>query len=63
MPPSCIRDVWGVAKVYETYVGAKQFEEPDQFLKRLEMQAKSMVQQQVDQDRLTGWISTHLKWL
>ncbi len=26
VPPSCIRDVWGVAKVYETYVGAKEFQ-------------------------------------
>jgi len=26
IPPSWIRDVWGVAKIYETYVGAKQFE-------------------------------------
>lgn len=28
MPPQAIRNVWGVAKVYETYVGAKQFQ-PD----------------------------------
>tara|TARA_R110000824_G_scaffold5670_11_gene26175 strand:+ start:25918 stop:26907 length:990 start_codon:yes stop_codon:yes gene_type:complete len=26
IPPSWIKDVWGVAKIYETYVGAKQFE-------------------------------------
>jgi len=26
VPPRCIRDVWGVAKIYETYVGAKAFE-------------------------------------
>jgi len=26
IPPQSIRDVWGVAKAYETYVGAKQFE-------------------------------------
>lgn len=25
-PPQSVRDVWGVAKAYETYVGAKQFE-------------------------------------
>tara|TARA_Y100001937_G_scaffold120507_1_gene177856 strand:- start:2832 stop:3839 length:1008 start_codon:yes stop_codon:yes gene_type:complete len=29
VPPKCIRDVWGVAKIYETYVGAKDFEGPD----------------------------------
>lgn len=26
IPPSAIRDVWGVAKAYETYVGSKNFE-------------------------------------
>jgi len=26
IPPSWIRDVWGVAKIYETYVGAREFE-------------------------------------
>ena len=26
VPPQSIRDVWGVAKIYETYVGAKDFE-------------------------------------
>lgn len=25
-PPQSVRDVWGVAKMYETYVGAKKFE-------------------------------------
>ena len=26
VPAKCIRDVWGVAKIYETYVGAKDFQ-------------------------------------
>ncbi len=30
VPPKSIRDVWGVAKIYETYVGAKEFEGPDE---------------------------------
>ena len=30
VPPKAIRDVWGVAKIYETYVGAKDFEGPDE---------------------------------
>ena len=30
VPPNAIRDVWGVAKIYETYVGAKKFEGPDE---------------------------------
>jgi adenylosuccinate synthase len=29
IPHTAIRDVWGVAKVYETYVGAKDFEDSD----------------------------------
>ena len=26
VPPQAIRNVWGVAKIYETYVGAKEFQ-------------------------------------
>ena len=26
LPPSSVRDVWGVAKIYETYVGSKKFQ-------------------------------------
>jgi len=26
IPPQAIRDIWGVAKIYETYVGAKDFQ-------------------------------------
>jgi len=26
LPPKAVRDVWGVAKVYETYVGSKKFQ-------------------------------------
>lgn len=29
VPPQCIRNVWGVAKIYETYVGAKSWQPPD----------------------------------
>lgn len=29
VPPSSLRNVYGVAKIYETYVGAKDFEMPD----------------------------------
>lgn len=29
VPPQCIRGVWGVAKIYDTYVGAKRFEPED----------------------------------
>jgi adenylosuccinate synthase len=29
IPPAWVQDVWGVAKIYETYVGAKSFEPPE----------------------------------
>ena len=29
VPPQAIRNVWGVAKIYETYVGAKSFQPKD----------------------------------
>jgi len=29
IPPQAVRNVWGVAKAYETYVGAKQFQPKD----------------------------------
>ena len=29
IPPKAVRDVWGVAKIYETYVGSKKFEPKD----------------------------------
>ena len=35
VPPSAIRDVWGVAKIYETYVGAKDFEGPDEIFDKI----------------------------
>ena len=35
VPPNCIRDIWGVAKIYETYVGAKEFEGPDEIFEEI----------------------------
>ncbi len=35
VPTSCIRDVWGVAKIYETYVGAKKFEGDDEIFQEI----------------------------
>jgi len=35
IPPSWVRDVWGVAKIYETYVGSKNFEPPEAVFPRL----------------------------
>lgn len=35
VPASKIRNVWGIAKVYETYVGAKKFEPDDSIFKSI----------------------------
>ena len=35
VPPQAIRDIWGVAKIYETYVGAKSFEPADPIFAKL----------------------------
>lgn len=35
VPPKAVRDVWGVAKVYETYVGKKQFEPNDPIFEKI----------------------------
>jgi len=35
IPPQAIRNVWGVAKIYETYVGKKEFEPDDPIFARI----------------------------
>lgn len=35
IPPSAVRDVWGSAKIYETYVGAKKFEPNDPVFQKI----------------------------
>lgn len=35
VPPQAIRDVWGVCKIYETYVGAKEFQGIDPALEEV----------------------------
>ena len=37
IPPQAVRKVWGVAKMYETYVGAKKFEPQDEVFKMLRL--------------------------
>jgi adenylosuccinate synthase len=34
--PRSLRNVWGVAKIYETYVGAKQFQPPNQIFNKIQ---------------------------
>lgn len=41
IPIDCIRDIWGVCKAYDTYVGAKQFQNPDdKFLELLQIKGE-----------------------
>jgi adenylosuccinate synthase len=35
IPPEAVRDIWGVAKIYETYVGAKKFEPNDPVFEKI----------------------------
>lgn len=35
IPPQAVRDVWGVGKIYETYVGAKAFEPDEEVFRRI----------------------------
>ena len=37
VPPQAVRSVWGVAKIYETYVGAKSFQPDGQVFDALQM--------------------------
>ena len=36
VPPKAIRHIWGVAKAYETYVGAKQFQPQGEMFKKIQ---------------------------
>lgn len=35
IPPEAVREIWGVAKIYETYVGAKKFEPNDPVFEKI----------------------------
>ncbi len=35
VPPTAVRNVWGVAKIYETYVGSKKFQPDDEVFKKI----------------------------
>tara|TARA_Y100000592_G_scaffold50021_1_gene79208 strand:- start:16177 stop:17184 length:1008 start_codon:yes stop_codon:yes gene_type:complete len=35
VPPTAIRDIWGVAKIYETYVGTKKFQGDDEIFNEI----------------------------
>ena len=35
LPPTAIRNVWGVAKIYETYVGSKKFQPKDDVFNKI----------------------------
>ena len=40
IPPHTIRDIWGVGKIYETYVGSKNFESSDSVFKKIRKSGK-----------------------
>ena len=40
VPPQSIRNVYGVAKIYETYVGAKRFEPKDPIFEKIRVQGE-----------------------
>ena len=35
LPPQSVKEIWGVAKAYETYVGAKKFEPSDKIFEKI----------------------------
>tara|TARA_R100000808_G_scaffold6295_1_gene18862 strand:+ start:799 stop:1815 length:1017 start_codon:yes stop_codon:yes gene_type:complete len=36
LPPQSVRDVWGVAKIYETYVGSKPFQPNEEVFRKIQ---------------------------
>lgn len=55
IPPQAINRVWGAAKVYETYVGAKNFQGEDPLLEQLQ-QAGQEFGATTGRKRQTNWI-------
>ena len=55
IPPQSIRDVWGVAKAYETYVGAKSFEQDNPVFSRIREYGKEYGAT-TGRDRQCGWL-------
>jgi len=58
VPPTAIRNVYGVIKPYETYVGAKEFQGSDQRLKMLQ-QLGNEFGATTGRKRQCNWINSH----
>ena len=56
VPPQAIRNVWGVAKIYETYVGAKQFQPNDNIFDSLQEVGEEFGATTGEKDSVTGWM-------
>ena len=54
VPPQAVRNVWGVAKIYETYVGAKAFQPHDSIFDALQEVEKNLGLQLAEKDSVTG---------
>jgi len=60
IPIDCIRDVWGVAKVYETYVGNKKFENTDPEIMEIIRELGSEFGATTGRPRKITWLSMDL---
>jgi len=59
VPPKSIRDIWGVAKIYETYVGAKDFEGQDPIFEEIR-QAGNEYGSTTGRPRQINWLDMNL---
>ena len=59
IPPQAIRDVWGVAKAYETYVGSKTFEQPSPVFSKIRDLGKEFGAT-TGRPRQCGWLEVPL---
>ena len=54
VPPQAVRKVWGVAKIYETYVGAKSFQPPNPVFDTIQEVGEEYGPQLAEKDSATG---------
>jgi len=59
LPPNSIRDVWGVVKAYETYVGAKDFQPEGEVFEKIQKAGKEFGAT-TGRARQTNWMDTDL---
>jgi len=59
IPPNSIRDVWGVVKAYETYVGAKDYQPEGEVFKKIQ-KAGNEFGATTGRPRQTNWLDVDL---